>query len=161
MWVTAQPASSLSKVTVAFVSSFSGVNPALPNCAESAIVKQLAWAAAINSSGFVPFPFSKRVPNEYCWLVKTPLSVDTVPFPFFSSPCQTDDPQRFIRFPPVEISVRCPHRQSDKGFRPAILWTGNVRPWVWDKPVTVRHLDSRKGDGIKHRILGDDAVLME
>jgi len=51
--------------------------------------------------------------------------------------------------------------QSDKEFRPDLLWTGDVRPWVWEKPVTVRHLDSRKGDGIEHRILGDDAVLME
>ena len=60
------------------------------------MVKQLACAAAINSSGLVPFPFSKRVPKEYCWLVNTPLSLDTVPLPLFKSPCQTADPERFM-----------------------------------------------------------------
>jgi hypothetical protein len=64
------------------------------------MVKQPACAAAINSSGLVPFPFSNRVPNEYCWLDKTPLAVDTNPLPFFKSPCQTADPERFMAPPP-------------------------------------------------------------
>jgi hypothetical protein len=35
--------------------------PAPPSCAESAIEKQAACAAAINSSGLVPFSFSNRI----------------------------------------------------------------------------------------------------
>ena len=42
----------------------SGVKFIVPSCAESAMVKQPACAAAINSSGFVPLPFSKRVTKE-------------------------------------------------------------------------------------------------
>src|SRR6266850_90277 len=60
---------------VAVVSSFCAVNPALPSCAESAIVKHPACAAARSSSGFVPTPFSNRVLNEYCVCFRTPLSV--------------------------------------------------------------------------------------
>jgi hypothetical protein len=43
----------------------SAVMPALPSCADSAMLKHPAWAAAISSSGFVPIPFSKRVLKEY------------------------------------------------------------------------------------------------
>src|SRR6187549_2719568 len=42
-----------------------------------------------------------------------------------------------------------------------VLWTRHVRPWVWDKPVAVRHLDGGKCCGIEHSLLSDDAVLME
>jgi hypothetical protein len=72
---------------------FSGVNPALPNCADSAMVKQLARGGN-QFLGLVPFRF-QRVPKEYCWFVNTPLSLDTVPLPLFKSPCQTADPERF------------------------------------------------------------------
>ena len=70
--------------------------PALPSCAESAIEKHPACAAAISSSGFVPFPSSNRVLNEYCVFDKTPLSVDTVPLPSFNPPRHTAEPFRFI-----------------------------------------------------------------
>src|SRR5215217_1300208 len=56
IFVTVQPASSFSKVTVAVVSSFSGTKPAFPNCPDKAMVKQPACAAAISSSGLVPLP---------------------------------------------------------------------------------------------------------
>src|SRR5580658_10943099 len=52
--VIAKPASVLASVTAAWVSILSGVKPAPPNCAPSAMEKQLAWAAAISSSGVVP-----------------------------------------------------------------------------------------------------------
>jgi hypothetical protein len=74
----------------------SAVMPALPSCADSAIEKHPACAAAINSSGFVPLPSSKRVLNEYCVLDSTPLSVDTVPLPSLRPPFHTADPLRFI-----------------------------------------------------------------
>ena len=64
--VTVQPASTFSIVTVAVVARFSATRFAAPNCPERAMVKQPAWAAAISSSGFVPFPFSNLVLNEYC-----------------------------------------------------------------------------------------------
>src|ERR1017187_6157442 len=67
------PASSFSIVTEAVVSKLSGVIFAAPNWPESAIVKQPACAAAINSSGFVPLPFSKRVEKEYCAFERVPI----------------------------------------------------------------------------------------
>ena len=53
------------QLSVAFVRTLSGFRPALASCAESAIEKHAAWAAATSSSGFVPVtPSSKRVENE-------------------------------------------------------------------------------------------------
>src|ERR1700740_691530 len=94
--VIVQLPSTCSRVNVAWVESSSGVKPAPPRKADSAIVKHPACAAAISSSGFVPIPFSNRVENEYWVLFRTPLCVDTVPCPFFRSPCQTADAVRFI-----------------------------------------------------------------
>src|ERR1700751_1320319 len=88
--------STCSSVSVASVESSSAVKPAFPKKADRAIVKHPACAAAISSSGFVPIPFSNRVENEYWVLLRTPLCVDTVPCPFFRSPCQTADAVRFI-----------------------------------------------------------------
>ena len=62
--VIVQPASSFSMVSVADVAMLSGVRFAAPNCAERAIEKHAACAAAISSSGFVPGVFSKRVVKE-------------------------------------------------------------------------------------------------
>src|SRR6266516_3872101 len=74
----------------------SGVMPALPSSADSAIEKKPAWAAAINSSGFVPGWLSKRVLNEYGVRERRPLSVETVPLPSLSPPCHVADAVRFI-----------------------------------------------------------------
>jgi hypothetical protein len=84
-----QPASSLSIVSVADVLMLSGVSFTSPSCAESAMEKHAACAAAINSSGFVPGVFSNRVVNEYGVFDRTPLVDETVPFPSFSPPFQT------------------------------------------------------------------------
>jgi hypothetical protein len=46
---------------VAFVSMVSAVMPASPRKSESAMEKHAAWAAAISSSGLVPFSFSNRL----------------------------------------------------------------------------------------------------
>src|SRR5450755_3113702 len=62
--VMVQPASSFSMVSVADVLMLSGVRFAAPSCADNAIEKQAACAAAISSSGFVPGVFSNRVVNE-------------------------------------------------------------------------------------------------
>src|SRR5229473_4615743 len=94
--VIAKPSGSLSSVIVAVVSSLLAVMPALPSCAERAMVKQPACAAARSSSGFVPTPFSNLVLNEYCVCFSTPLSVEMVPFPSFKPPCQTADALRCI-----------------------------------------------------------------
>ena len=51
---------------VQVVSRESGVNPAAPNTKLSFMLKHPAWAAAINSSGLVPIPSSKRELKEYC-----------------------------------------------------------------------------------------------
>ena len=59
--VTVGPASVVSRVTMAEVSSVAGGWPALVSCELSAMVKQPACAAAMSSSGLVPAPSSKRV----------------------------------------------------------------------------------------------------
>jgi hypothetical protein len=45
------------------------------------MVKHPAWAAAINSSGLVPFSFSKRVLKEYGVSASTPESVERLHYP--------------------------------------------------------------------------------
>src|ERR1700744_3901979 len=84
-----QPASSLSRLRVAEVLTLSGVRLAVPSCAESAMEKQAAWAAAINSSGLVPGVFSNRVVKEYGVFDSTPLVDETLPLPSFSPPFHT------------------------------------------------------------------------
>src|SRR2546423_13425623 len=74
----------------------SAVKPAFCSSAESAMLKQPACAAPISSSGFVPGPFSKRVPKEYWVSLRTLLSVEIVPRPDFRSPRQTAEALRFI-----------------------------------------------------------------
>src|SRR5260370_28941369 len=92
----AKPSPTFSSEIVAVVSSRLAVIPAPPNWAESAIVNQPACAAASNSSGLVPMPFSKRVLYEYCVCFSTPLSVEMLPFPSFKPPFQTADALRCI-----------------------------------------------------------------
>jgi hypothetical protein len=89
MCVMAKPPSTLPKRTAASVSIDSGAKPASPSCALSAMEKQPACAAAISSSGLVPFPSSKRVLNEYCVSLSTPLAEEIVPLPSFKPPFQT------------------------------------------------------------------------
>src|ERR1700757_1668726 len=72
--------------------------PAPPSCAESAMVKQLACAAASSSSGLVPMPLSNREWKEYGVCFRTLLSVERVPLPAFRSPCQTADALRCMIF---------------------------------------------------------------
>src|ERR1700730_11878930 len=80
--------------------------PALVSCPESAMVKQPACAAAINSSGFVPMPFSNRVENEYCAFERTLLSVEMVPLPSLSEPFQTAEAFRTIgHIPPERLDL--------------------------------------------------------
>src|SRR6185369_15417184 len=96
MSVIENPPPTLSKLTVAIVSMLCALIPASSNCFESAIEKQPACAAAINSSGFVPVPFSNLVLNEYCVFDRTPLAVETVPSPSSSPPSQCALPLRLI-----------------------------------------------------------------
>src|SRR3954469_6406679 len=59
--VTVQPfGGTLSSDTSAVALTSSGVKPASPSAADSAIAKQPACAAAISSSGLVPAPDAKR-----------------------------------------------------------------------------------------------------
>src|SRR6266567_3925471 len=53
------------------------------------MVKHPAWAAAISSSGLVPFSFSKRVLKEYGVFASTPESVERFPLPARPVPRQT------------------------------------------------------------------------
>src|SRR3990172_2398347 len=53
----------------------------------------------MSSSGLVPGPFSKRVPNEYWVSLSTPLSLDMVPLPSLRPPFQTADALRFMPVP--------------------------------------------------------------
>src|SRR5262245_10477116 len=58
--VTVHAPLTFSKLAVAAVSMLSGVNPSFAMKSDSAIEKHAACAAAISSSGFVPFSFSNR-----------------------------------------------------------------------------------------------------
>src|SRR6187549_2319139 len=89
--VMANPSSSLSSDTLAEVRMLAGVRPNVPSCADNAIEKHPACAAAISSSGLVPLPSSNRVLNEYCVLANTPLSDEIVPLPSFRPPFHSAD----------------------------------------------------------------------
>src|SRR5688572_31726938 len=91
------PRSTLFPYTTLFRSLIdSGTCPAVVSWPERAMEKQPAWAAAISSSGFVPFPSSKRVLNEYCVSWSTPLSAEMLPLPSLRLPHPPADPLRFI-----------------------------------------------------------------
>src|SRR5215469_6734277 len=93
-------------VTTAVVLISSGLCSTLVSCPLSAIVKQPACAAAINSSGFVPTPFSKRVLKLYCASLRTPLCVLMVPLPSFNPPRHTADALRSIMSLLCEVQMR-------------------------------------------------------
>src|SRR6201997_1970126 len=129
MWldVIVHPASSFSIVKVTFVLILSGVRFAPPSCAESAIEKHAACAAAINSSGFVPGPFSNREVNEYCVSFKTPPGAEIVPLPSFSPPFHTALALR---------SMLSPHHDQDIKF--LIIVDGERAP-LHSVPPLSRH----------------------
>src|SRR6267154_137875 len=77
--------STISSVTAARVSMRVAGCPAFSSADESAMLKQPACAAAIISSGLVPFFPSKRVPKLKAAL-KTPLWPLKLPFPSLSVP---------------------------------------------------------------------------
>src|ERR1700679_1494240 len=93
------PASVLSKVTVALVSSDSGGRLEVGGEGLSPMGNKPAWSSAISSSGLVPIPFSNRVPNEYWLSFNTPLWVEIVPLPSFRPPCHTALAVRSIQTP--------------------------------------------------------------
>jgi Catalase len=99
--------------TIPVVARFSlgGGSPEVPDAAPAprgmalefhlpggAIAKQPAWAAAINSSGFVPFSFSNRVLNEYAVSASTPESVERSPLPARPVPLHIAFALRIIEF---------------------------------------------------------------
>src|SRR5678815_1531119 len=70
----------------------------------SAIPKQLACAAAMSSSGFVPgWPSSptKRLDAEYGWSLIAPLWVETAPLPSLPAPRHTAVLERSMACPPI------------------------------------------------------------
>src|SRR5260370_35166926 len=62
------------------------------------MVKQPAWAAAINSSGLMPFSFSSRVLNEYGVSASTPESLERLRLPAPPVPCHIALALRIMRF---------------------------------------------------------------
>src|SRR5580693_5931441 len=68
--------------------------------------KHSAWAAAISSSGLVPFSFSNLVLKEYGVSASTPDSVETLPPPSRPLPRQTALALRIMRcLPAVGLTV--------------------------------------------------------
>src|SRR5580692_2668290 len=119
-------------VRVAVVSMLDAVRLAAPNCPESAMEKHPAWAAAINSSGFVPGVFSNRVLKEYGVLLKTPLDDDTAPLPSFSPPFQT------------ALALRCIFLSSVYEFQTPIysieVGTAQIKAAAWAIQLTMLRL---------------------
>src|SRR4029079_3229415 len=91
-----QPAPSFSIVTTAEVRNSSGLCPDPPSPKASAMLKQPAWAAPINSSGLVPLYSPERIPAEYGALESVPLCVVSVPLPSGPPPFQTASAVRLI-----------------------------------------------------------------
>ncbi len=80
------------KVAVAWTSSDAGGSPAFPSALESAIEKQEAWAAAINSSGLVLPPWaSERAFQSTANGPDAPEVSVVVPAPVIRSPSQWVD----------------------------------------------------------------------
>src|SRR6185437_7707654 len=96
-----KPCPSGSSVTAASVASSVGENPAPSSWKASAMVKHPACAAAISSSGFVPFSLSKRVLNEYGVAARTPESLDSSPLPVRPAPRQSALALRIMGPPPL------------------------------------------------------------
>src|SRR6266550_2441872 len=110
MRVSVQPAAISSTVAVAIVSMRCGWKPERLSSFESAMEKQPPRDAAINSSGLVPMPCTKRVRNEYCVLFSTPLSVLNVLVPSRRVPSQITDALHSMletggNFPEVPLAV--------------------------------------------------------
>src|SRR6516165_7150530 len=120
--VMEKPSPTFSSEIVQVVSSFVGIRPAPPSCADSAMVKQPACAAARSSSGLVPTPFSKRVLNEYCAFLSVPLSVEILPLPDFKSPCQTADALRCMNESPVSHVSRSRNMEIGCASRGRVTW---------------------------------------
>src|ERR1700730_4413997 len=118
MWLAVidQSGPSLWSASVTLAEMLSGIRFADPSCADSAIEKHPACAAAINSSGFVPCPFSNRVENEYCVSFSTPLGAEIVPFPSFSPPFQT------------ALALRCMIFLLDYDFKSRSIVDGTPQP---------------------------------
>src|ERR1700678_1406808 len=73
------------------------------------MVKHPACAAAISSSGFVPFSFSKRVLKEYGVAASTPESVERLPLPSRPVPLHTAFALRImLHLLAVVTSYSCP-----------------------------------------------------
>src|SRR5271155_2236881 len=102
----AKPSATLSNVTSAFVSMCSAFSRASPRMSDSAIVKQPAWAAPINSSGFVPGLPSKRLVKPYGYLSSAPLFVEMAPLPPLIPPSQTAVPNVIIFHPSLGFGQR-------------------------------------------------------
>src|SRR5438477_2949378 len=101
MEVILNPLSADSSFTVAVVLTRLAGCLAFSRLNESAMEKQPASAAPMSSSGFVPFPSSKRDENEY-GPSNAPLPSFMVPLPCFKVPSQTADPVRVaIVLPPL------------------------------------------------------------
>src|SRR5207247_5262374 len=88
-----KPRSACSSFTVAVVVTRLAGCPAFSRLNDRAIEKQPASAAPMSSSGFVPFPSSKRDENEY-GPSNAPLPSFIVPFPCLRVPSHTADPVR-------------------------------------------------------------------
>src|SRR5262245_53551106 len=96
MGVIVQLPSTCSNVTAALVDSRSAGNPAVPGKFDSAIVKQLAWAAATSCCGLVATASLNREANEYGVALSSPLGDWVVPLPSFNVPFQTAEAVRFM-----------------------------------------------------------------
>src|SRR5438094_7005691 len=114
MAVILNPLPAGSSFTVAIVLRRLAGCPAFSRLNASAIEKQPASAAPMSSSGFVPFPSSKRDEKEY-GPSNAPLPSFVVPLPCLSVPSQTADPVRVaIVLPPVFVADydSAEHRQT-------------------------------------------------
>src|SRR5258706_7997544 len=88
------------------------------------MVKHPAWAAAINSSGLVPFSFWKRVLKEYGVSESTPESVERLPLPARPVPRQTAFALRIMNVSSLRI-FRTRSVKPESGSSPSVGETAN------------------------------------
>src|SRR3989454_803389 len=120
IFVMENPSPTFSSFTVAPVWMRFGVMPARERCTVSAIVKQPAWAAPINSSGLVAdWPASNRDLNEYgpskapLPTLSRPLPSARLPFHSASALCVGIRPPSLCQRPTLIAGAR-PDRKSTR-----------------------------------------------
>src|SRR5262249_21944904 len=107
------------------------------------MVKHPAWAAAISSSGLVPFSFSNRVLNEYGVSASTPESVERSPLPARPVPRQTAFALRIIE---TSTALSRHHAGSPNAMVSTVIFRKHLSSDLQETPEGSNFLRYNKSD---------------